>query len=196
MRFRQAKRPVLPLGFQNKGEQQAPELGGRVGGFNLDGIRQLNSHLAVFIKRGRIASPVVKLRRAGVGVVRHFPSFGQRTVALQVISNARGAHGVIADAGFDARPLRMALYQPVCILLRQPVRCAGRTPRGAKQRPIFIVPDAGRRNILIEVRFQLWNAWRFVFLAALLMQAHPPAPPLAEVITHGHLQNGGDTANV
>ena len=36
---------------------------------------KLNPHLAVFIERCGIAAPVVKLRGAGVGTIRHFPGF-------------------------------------------------------------------------------------------------------------------------
>ena len=78
--------------------------------------------------------------------------------------------------------LRLPLNHPVGVLLRHPVRRARRAARGAEQRPVFIAPDARRRDVFIEVGFQLGDARRFVFLAALLMQPHPSAPPLAEVI--------------
>jgi hypothetical protein len=47
---------------------------------------RLNPHVAALIDRGGVAAPVAKLRRAGVGVAGHFPSFGQRPVASQAVS--------------------------------------------------------------------------------------------------------------
>ena len=106
-------------------------------------------------------------------MVRHLAGFGQRAVTFQVIGNAGRTHGVVADAGFDARPLRVALYQPVGVLLRHPVRRACRAPRGAEQRPVLVARDAPRRDVLIQIRFQLGNARRFMFFAALFMEAAP-----------------------
>jgi hypothetical protein len=65
-------------------------------------------------------------------------------------------------------------------------------PVGAKQRAVRVGRDARRRDVLIKVRFQLRYAGRFMFLAALLVQAHPSAPPLAEVVAHVHLQHRAD----
>ena len=97
-----------------------------------DAFRHSNPHLAVFVEGGGIPAPVVELRRARVRVIRHLAGFGQRAVTFQVIGDAGGAHRMIADAGFDARVLRVALYEPVGVLLRHPVRRARRAPRGAK----------------------------------------------------------------
>ena len=102
-----------------------------------------------FLQRRRIRPPVIKLRRPRVRIVGHFPRLRQRTPILQVIGDAGRTHRVIADAGFNSRPLRMALYEPVSVLLRQPVRRAGRAPGGAEQRPVLLLADPGRRNIVI-----------------------------------------------
>ena len=64
---------------------------------------KLNPHLTVVTKGGGIAAPVVELRSPRVGMVRHFPGFGQRAVVFQIAGDAGGAHGVIADASLDAR---------------------------------------------------------------------------------------------
>jgi len=103
-------------------------------------------------------------------MVRHLPGFREGGIIFQVVGDAGGPHRVIADAGCDARPFSMALYQPVGVLLRQPVRYAGRAARGAKQRPVRVGRDAYSGDVFIEVRFQFRDAGRFVFLAALFVR--------------------------
>jgi hypothetical protein len=49
-----------------------------------------------------------------------------------IVGDAGRPHGVIADSRLDARPVRMTVYQPVGILLRHAVRCAGRAPGRAE----------------------------------------------------------------
>jgi hypothetical protein len=87
-------------------------------------------------------------------MIGHLPRLDQRTVTFHVVGYAGAAHRVSADAGFDARPLCMALYQPIGVLLPHPVRPPGRVPHGAEQRPVFVAPDARRRNVLIQAGFQ------------------------------------------
>ena len=81
-------------------------------------------------------------------MVRHLPGFGERAVTFQVIGDVGCPHGVIADARLDACALRVALYQPVGVLLRQPVRGAGRAPRGAEQRAVSRPGRASARGSL------------------------------------------------
>jgi len=66
---------------------------------------------------------------------------------------------------------------------------AGRHAQGLSH---SIVPDTPRRDVLIHVRFQLGDARRFMFLAALLVQPHPAAPPLRVVVPDPHPHDGAD----
>src|SRR5262249_11518210 len=127
-----------------------------------------NPYLAVLIERGDIAAPVVKLRGAGVGMVGHLTGLRERAVAFQVIRDAGGAHGGIADAGGDPRPPRMPLDHAVGVLLRHGVRRAGGAACGAEERPLSIVGDACSGDVLIQKSFELGNTGRFMFLTALL----------------------------
>ena len=72
-----------------------------------------------------------------------------------------------------------------------PVACrsCGRRP---EQGPVRIAGDAGRRDVFIEVLFQIVMAGNLVLLAAFFMQAHPAAASLHEIIPHLHLQHGVD----
>jgi hypothetical protein len=67
-----------------------------------------------------------------------------------------------------------------------------RAARGAEQRPGFIACNAGGGDVLIQKGFQLVMTGRFVFLAAYLVQTHPAAPPLREVVADIHLQHRAD----
>jgi hypothetical protein len=89
---------------------------------------------------------------------------------------------MIADARFDACLAGPPLNHTVAVLLRHAVRPARETPGGAKRRAVLVVPDPGRGDVRVEIRFQLGHTRRFVLLATLFVQAHPSAPSLAEVI--------------
>src|SRR5260370_11828828 len=56
--------------------------------------------------------------------------------------------------------------------------------------PSVSASDLGSGEILIEVFLQRVVAGNLVLLAALLMQAHPSAPALREVILHLHADDG------
>ncbi len=153
---------------------------------------ELNPHLLILIERRLVVAPVVELGGARGGVGGHRLRVFQRAVALKVIGDSGCAHRMIADARFDACVSRAPLNHPVAVLLCHAVWPAGETSGRAKQRPVLVVPDARCRDVCVEIRFQLWHARRFVFLAAFFVQAHPSAPSLAEIIPDVHLQHRAD----
>ena len=125
-----------------------------------------NLHFLVLVERRLIAAPIIELRSARGRVGGHDLRVLQRALALEVIGDAGRAHRMIADARLDACLARASLNHPVAVLLRHAVRPTRKTSGGAKQRPVLVVRDSRRRDIRIEVRFELRYTRRFMFLPA------------------------------
>ena len=94
--------------------------------------------------------------------------------------------------GFDPRLPGPPLNHAEGVGLHHAVRRAGRAARSAEQRPVLIARDTRRLDVLIEEHFELVVTGGLVFLAALLVEPDPSAPPLGEIIPHVHLQHGAD----
>jgi hypothetical protein len=92
---------------------------------------------------------------------------------------------VIADVGFNSRLPGPPLNHAEGVGLHHAVRRAGRAARSAEQRPVWIVRDSRRTDVLIEEGFELVVARGLVFLAALLVEPDPSALPLGEIIPDG-----------
>jgi hypothetical protein len=66
-------------------------------------LTTLNPHFFLFIESRFVVAPVVELSGARGVVGGHVLRVLQCSVALEVVGNSSGAHGVIADAGLDGR---------------------------------------------------------------------------------------------
>jgi hypothetical protein len=99
----------------------------------------------------------------------------------------RSAEGVVADPSLNAGGLGASLDHPVGVLLPHGVagERAGFAGGRPKQRPVEIGGD-----LFVQVVFQIVVTRNLVLLAAFLVQPHPAARPLDEVVTHLHLQHG------
>ncbi len=71
------------------------------------------------------------------------------------------------------------------------------TPEGintAEQGSLRLIPEFGGVKLGIEIFLQLVVNFQGVLLAAFLVQADEPAPPLLIVIFHSHVNHGTDPA--
>ena len=96
---------------------------------------------------------------------------------------------MVADFGLDARRLRAPLYHPVNVLLPHRRRAAGAfglVPGCAEQRPVRVVLDASGGQVRVQELLEDVVARHLVLLAAFLMEAHPAAPALREVVLDLH----------
>ena len=73
-----------------------------------------NQHPLHLVERDFLRSPIIELRRARAGMVRHLRGVFERAAVLQVSGDARGAKGVVADARGDAAGFRAALNHRIC----------------------------------------------------------------------------------
>ena len=85
-------------------------------------------------------------------MVRHCLRVFERPAASEVIGDAGCTQRVIADFRFDAGSAGPPLDHPVSIGLRHAMRPARPLSGRAEQRPVFVVRDAGRGDVFIEVR--------------------------------------------
>ena len=118
----------------------------------------------------------------------------QAPAVLEVGRDAGGAEGVAADLGLNSGRGRPAADHPPHIRLLHGLdsELARAAARGAKQRTFPVLPDAGRRDILMEVLVKVVVRGHGVLLAALLMQAHPAAALLDVVILDPHAGGRAD----
>jgi len=101
---------------------------------------------------------------------------------------------VTAELGGDAGRVRPALDHAVNVRLRQcPISEPSGAPIGRAEQEAFGFPrDAGRMDIGIEPFLQRVVGGHLVFLAALFMQAHPPALADRVIVLHLHLERRAD----
>jgi hypothetical protein len=118
----------------------------------------------------------------------------EHALVLEVCGDAGRAEGIAADAGLDARRLRAPLNHAVGVHV--PHRVAGERPGlagcRAEQGTFRVGRDVGGGDVFIEVLFEIVVAGHLVLHAAFLVQAHPAAPALHEVVAHLHLERGVD----
>ena len=103
-----------------------------------------NPDLLHLIKRHFVAAAVVKLRRAGAGVVRHDGGFLQAAAVLEIGGDAGRPEAVVSGLGRDPGGGHAALDHRVGVRLGEGGRgeLAGAAPNGAEQRPLGIVAKA------------------------------------------------------
>jgi hypothetical protein len=113
---------------------------------------------------------------------------------FEICGDAVGAQAVIPDAGrLDTGSLGAASNHPQGGESRHGLARqahARLTGRAAEQRAIGITRNAGRRDVFVEIFLEIVMAGHLVLLAAFLMQRHPAATSLDEIIPHLHLQRG------
>ena len=83
----------------------------------------LNNYPLHLIKAHLIAAPVVELRRAGAGMVRHFGGFFKCPAVFQVCRNTGRPERVIADFRLDPRRYRAAADHLIGVCLGQGGYC-------------------------------------------------------------------------
>ena len=115
----------------------------------------------------------------------------ERALVLQVGGNAGRPERMVSDPGFDAGAARPPLDHAVGVLLPQGL--AGEHARLAhrrlEQRRVRISRDAGGGDVFVEVLLQTVVTGNLMLLAAFLVQAHPAAAALYEVVADLHLQH-------
>jgi transposase len=123
-----------------------------------------------------LAPPVIELRRAGAGVVRHLRRLLQRPAIFQVRRDAGRAETVVAEFGGNAGRRRAPADHRVGIRLGQ--GCArqqcGAAADGAEQRPLGIFGQARTLDVGEEVGFKIVVARHGVRLTAICEAAGRP----------------------
>src|SRR5205814_1193386 len=107
----------------------------------------------------------VMTRHAGRRSTRRFPI---NRVASLCIAPCRGEAGAVARRSIDQYPSIAARRVP-----------GG--PDAITQRTVGVAGNARSCDVVVEQLLQCVVAGHLVFLAALLMQAHPAAPALDEI---------------
>jgi hypothetical protein len=133
---------------------------------------------------------IVELGRARRLVIGDVLRVLERALVLEIRGDGGRAEGVAADAGLDAGRLRPPLNHPVGVHV--PHGFAGERSGLAGGRAKQWAVRAGGGDVFIEVHVQIVVTGHLVLLAAFLVQPHPAAPALHEVVTHLHLQHGAD----
>jgi hypothetical protein len=82
--------------------------------------------------------------------------------------------------------MRQASTRCIAVAASTPVR-----PIAERKRGVFSSPDASGTNVLIEEGFELMMGRHFVALAAFLVEPHPPALAVGEVLDP-HRHDGAD----
>ena len=93
---------------------------------------------------------------------------------LEVGSDASRPEGVATDLGLDSGRERPPANHPPDIGLEQGIagQLAGPAPHRPKERPLSVLGDAGRPDVLLEVAVQIVVGRHRVLLAALLATVH------------------------
>ncbi len=105
---------------------------------------------------------------------------------------AGGAEGVIPDFGGDAGVSRAPADHAKSVLLMHGLcaELAGAAGGVAEQRPAFVCRDPGGSEVLVEKPLEPVVAGHLVLFAALLVQPHPAAAALDELILDLHFEHG------
>ena len=152
---------------------------------------QLNRDPLDFIQSNLVLPTVVELRRARRLVVGDVLRGFERALVLQVGGNTGRPERMVSDPGLDAGAARPPLDHAVGVLLPQGL--AGERARLAhrrlEQRRARISRDAGGGDVFVEVLLQTVVTRNLMLLAAFLVQAHPAAAALYEVVADLHLQH-------
>jgi len=94
-----------------------------------------NPYLLVLVKRNLVASPVIELRGARRGMIRHLLRMLECSVMLQVGGDAGRAHHMVADERFDSRRFCTSADHAKGVLLCHAMHKAGlasaRAPEGS-----------------------------------------------------------------
>lgn len=98
-----------------------------------------------FVEQDFIGAAIVQFRAARRGMVRHRLGAFEGSGVCQIIRNAGGAEGVIADLDFDAGRTGPPLDHEVRVGLRHAMRLAGRPLHGSEQWRVLLA-DAGRTS--------------------------------------------------
>jgi len=128
-------------------------------------------------------------------VRRHRLRVFERAVVVEIGGDAGRPERMTADFGVEVGvPGAAADHAPgVDAVHRQSRQLAGAAARGAEQGSPLRLPDPGRVQIGVEVGFEIVVvAGHFMDLAALLVQPHPPAFALPEIILDAHRDRGAD----
>jgi len=94
----------------------------------------------------------------------------ERSAVFEVGGDAGGAEGVVADQGLDAGLSGPSADHAEDVLLVHGgvVQLARASSRGAEERTVEIAGDAGSRDVLVEVAFEVVMTGDLVLLSALL----------------------------
>ena len=123
-------------------------------------------------------------------LLRHF----QLAAVLQIRRDAGRAEGVIANSRFDTGRFRAPANDAVSVLLEEGIGCkpAGLAAGGTEEIAVNVIGDAGRFDIIVQTLIETMMTGNIVLLAAFLMQAHPTAAALHEIVANLHLNDGAD----
>jgi hypothetical protein len=155
---------------------------------------RLNRNPLDLIERNLVAGAIIELRRARAFMRRHRLSILQSAAGFKICRDPRGSKRMAADADTRAEIGGAALdhapgVNPAHRLFSQHAGAAG---GGAEQGSLAGVADAGRHDVGVEIGFKSVMRRHLVALAALLMQAHPPALAVGVIILDAH---GDDCAD-
>src|ERR1039458_9260072 len=144
------------------------------------------------VERDLIASTIIKPRGARRLMRGHLLRDFELPAIFQIRGNSRRTERVVADLRRDAGARSAAPDHE--IRLRLAHAPAGELPSPALRRleegSLLAGTDPGGFDVGREVFLQVVVRRHLVALAALLMQAHPPAPALRIIIFHVHADRG------
>jgi len=128
-------------------------------------------------------------------MVRHLRGAFKRAAVLQISRNAGRPERVIADLRGDACGSGAPLDHRIGVRLGQGSagELAGRAAVGLEQERLRLVGKACAVDIRMQIGFEIVMARHGVFLAALLVQAHPKPPVLRVHILDPHANRRADT---
>lgn len=115
------------------------------------------------------------------------------TAVLQINGDAGGSEAVVADAAFQARRFRAALYDSERIYPGHALvgELTGAAASGTKQGSLGIIFQSGRFDVGVQVFLGLMVAGDLVKLPALLVEPQPSAFALRVVVLDEHADHGG-----
>lgn len=146
-----------------------------------------------FLQRDIVGRPVVELGRARRLVGRDVGGRFERAAVFQVHGDAGSAEAVVGDAAFEAGRLGTALDDTEGVDAAHALdgELVGATARGAEEGRFWVLLQAGRRDVGVEVHFSLVVAGDFMEFSALFMEPQPSAFALEVVVLDEHPDRSG-----